>query len=124
LFVQKNLLQQSLAFCLRQQFARVKRAKVCKIYSILLFGWSAAFCRGSMQMRDSAIHQMQFCVSSCMFVQFRLAQRNAQKHVCLALRAGNVASNEQQDVLAVCGALALGHDFKMFLMCCKSVDEC
>ena len=29
LFVQKSLLQQSLAFCLRQQFARVKRAKIC-----------------------------------------------------------------------------------------------
>ena len=111
MFIRNFLLQQSLAFCLRQQFARVKRAKVCNIYSILLSGWSAAFCRGSMQMRDSAIHHMQFCVSSCMFVQFRLAQRNAQKHVCLALWGGNVASSEHQDVLAVCGALDLGHDF-------------
>jgi len=111
LFVQKNLLQQSLAFCLRQQFARVKRAKVCNIYSILLFGWSAAFCRGSMQMRDSAIHHMQFCVSSCMFVQFWLAQRNSKKHGWLDLWSGKVASSEHQDVLAVCGALALGHDF-------------
>jgi len=62
-------------------------------------------------MHDSAIHHMQFCVSSCIIIQFWLAQRNAQKHACLALWGGNVASSEHQDVLAVCGALALGHDF-------------
>ena len=70
-------------------------------------------------MRDSAIHFKQFCVSSCMSVQFRLAQRNAQKRACFALRVGHVASSNQYDVLAVCGALALGHDFKMFLICFK-----
>ena len=74
-----------------------------------------------MQMRDLAIHHMQFCVSSCLFGQFRLAQRNAHKHVYLAFWGGNVASSEHQDVFAVCGALALGHDFRMFLMCCKQV---
>ena len=112
----------TLSFCLWKKFAFVKRAKIVdgNFCVGLRFGFVfvlvhifAVFRYRGVQL-EVIIESLHIRISCRKSAQFRFAQRNAQKHGCLAWCAGNVTSSEQQDVLAVRGALALGHAVNMF----------